>query len=87
MPDKRRLKEGEMFCRVTDEPVVVVKYPPEKPGNGVEDKTDTTCGLVRRGWRRSQKRRWLRRGEVHLKVPQIRWNRLAENKPPDGAGK
>jgi hypothetical protein len=49
LPDKRRLKEGETFCRVADEPVVVVKYPPEKPGNGVEDKTDTTCGPVRRG--------------------------------------
>lgn len=57
-----------MFCRVADERVVVLKCPPVKPGNGVEEKTDTTCGKVRRGCRRCQKRRQLRRREVHLKV-------------------
>lgn len=31
-----------MVCRVADEPVVVMKFPPAKPGNGVEEKTETT---------------------------------------------
>jgi hypothetical protein len=46
LPDERKLEEGEMLCRVADEPVVVMKFPPEKPGNGVEEKTETTCNYV-----------------------------------------
>jgi hypothetical protein len=30
---------------VADEPVVVLKFQPEKPGDGVEDKTETTGSL------------------------------------------
>jgi hypothetical protein len=52
LPDERRLEEGEMLCRVADEPVVVMKFPPVKPGNGVEEKTETTCSHDCRGcWR------------------------------------
>lgn len=35
-----------MLCRVADEPVVVLKSLPEKPGNGVEDKTKMICSRV-----------------------------------------
>ena len=31
-----------MRCEVADEPVVVMKSRPVKPGNGVEEKTGTT---------------------------------------------
>ena len=31
-----------MRCEVADEPVVVMKSRPVKPGNGVEDKTEMT---------------------------------------------
>jgi len=48
LPDKRKLKEGERLCRVADEPVVVLKFPPVKPGNSVEDKTEMICGKVHR---------------------------------------
>ena len=57
-----------MLCRVVDDPVVVSKFPPVKPGNGEEDKTEMTCDLSLQGLTESQKRRWLRRGEVYLKV-------------------
>lgn len=35
-----------MWCEVADDPVVVKKSRPEKPGNRVEDKTATTSSLV-----------------------------------------
>lgn len=35
-----------MRCKVADEPVVVMKSRPVKPGNGVEDKTETTRWLL-----------------------------------------
>jgi len=54
LPDEKRFKKGRMPCRVADEPVVVMKFPPMKPGNGVEDKTEMTCGQVRRGRRRAK---------------------------------
>ena len=47
-PNKRKLKAGEMLCRVADESVVVLKFPPTKPGNGVEGKTEMTCDSVHR---------------------------------------
>jgi len=62
--DKRRLKEDETPCRVADDPVVVLNSRPKKPGNRVEEKTERTGTLVCWGWRRCQKRRQLRRGEV-----------------------
>ena len=31
-------------CEVADEPVVVMKFRPMKPGNSVEEKTGTTTG-------------------------------------------
>ncbi len=31
-----------MRCGVSDEPIVVMKSRPMKPGNGVEDKTEMT---------------------------------------------
>jgi len=54
LPDEKRFKKGETLCRVADEPVVVLKFPPVKPGNGVEDKTEMTCGQVRRGCRKAK---------------------------------
>lgn len=76
-----------MLCRVADEPVVVSKFPPEKPGNGVEDKTEMTCNISLLGLTESQKRRWLRRGEVYLKVLKPIEIGALENKPPDEVGK
>ena len=35
-----------MRCRVSDEPIVVMKSRPVKPGNGVEDKTEMTRRLL-----------------------------------------
>ncbi len=35
-----------MTCRVADEPVVVMKSRPVKPGNSVEDKTGMTASTV-----------------------------------------
>jgi hypothetical protein len=35
-----------MRCEVADDPVVVSKSRPEKPGNRVEDKTATTFGVT-----------------------------------------
>ena len=39
-------------CEVADEPVVVMKFRPEKPGNSVEEKTGMTTGggPVGLGW-------------------------------------
>ena len=34
-------------CKVADDSVVVTKSRPEKAGNSLEEKTGTTCGLVR----------------------------------------
>lgn len=39
---------------MADEPVVVMKFPPVKPGNGVEEKTETTCILEYRGCREAK---------------------------------
>ena len=49
MFDKRQLKENTMRCEVADEPVVVKKSRPVKPGNSVEDKTEMTRWLVHLG--------------------------------------
>jgi hypothetical protein len=35
-----------MWCEVAEDPVVVSKLRPEKPGNRVEEKTATTSDLV-----------------------------------------
>ena len=43
---KRQLKKWPMWCEVADDPVVVSKSRPEKPGNRVEEKTAMTSGLV-----------------------------------------
>lgn len=87
LTDKRRLKSCKMLCRVADEPVVVLKSPPVKAGNGVEDKTETTHSQVCRGLTASQKHRQLRRGEVYLKVLELMRMGYWENKPPDEVGK
>ena len=42
---KRQLKKEPTRCEVADDPVVVRKSQPEKPGNRVEDKTAMTSGL------------------------------------------
>ena len=42
---KKRLKKPRMRCGVADDPVVVLKFQPEKHGDGVEDKTETTGGI------------------------------------------
>jgi len=39
---KRQLKKKSKRCEVADDPVVVIKSWPVKPGNRVEDKTATT---------------------------------------------
>ena len=43
---KRQLKKKLTRCEVADDPVVVSKLRPEKPGNRVEEKTATTSDLV-----------------------------------------
>ena len=49
MLDERKLEESGMRCEVADEPVVVLKSRPVKPGNGVEDKTERTRWFL--AWR------------------------------------
>jgi len=39
---------------VADEPVVVMKFPPQKPGNGVEEKTGVTCIFIYRDCREAK---------------------------------
>ncbi len=46
---KRQLKKKPTRCEVADDPVVVRKSRPEKPGNRVEEKTAMTSGLVLAG--------------------------------------
>ncbi len=48
---KRQLKKKLTRCEVADDPVVVSKSRPMKPGNRVEDKTVMTSGLVQAGGR------------------------------------
>ena len=43
---KRQLKKKLTRCEVAEDPVVVSKSRPEKPGNRVEGKTVTTSDLV-----------------------------------------
>jgi len=50
-----------MRCQVADEPIVVMKTRPMKPGNGVEGKTELTRWLLPGGCR-CQKRRQLAKG-------------------------
>ena len=38
-----------MWCGVSDEPIVVMKSQPAKPGNSVEGKTEMTRWLVHLG--------------------------------------
>ena len=40
--DKPKGKSAAKQCGVADEPVVVMKFRPLKPGDGVEDKTEMT---------------------------------------------
>ncbi len=40
----QEVTQGYCWCEVADEPVVVSKARPVKPGNGVEDKTRLTIG-------------------------------------------
>ncbi len=57
-----------MYCRKSDESVVVIKFRPMKASNGAEGKTGMTMYLVTLGRRRCQKRRRLRREEVQKKI-------------------
>jgi len=43
---KRQLKKTLTWCEVADDPVVVSKSWPVKPGNRVEDKTAMTSDLI-----------------------------------------
>jgi hypothetical protein len=54
---------------MADESVVVNKFRPEKASNGGEDKTGTTVHTVALGYRKCQKRLYLRRDEVQKKLP------------------
>jgi hypothetical protein len=51
---KRQLKKELTRCEVADDPVVVRKSWPEKPGNRVEGKTATTSGSVQTSGRLSK---------------------------------
>ena len=51
-------------CEVADEPVVVMKFQPMKPGNSVEDKTETTTGTSAVGLMQAKSGIKMRRGEV-----------------------
>ncbi|WP_156684040.1 MULTISPECIES: hypothetical protein [unclassified Vibrio] len=44
-----------VWCEVADESVVVSKAQPEKPSNGVEDKTELTVSIMSGGALTSQK--------------------------------
>lgn len=69
-----------MLCRVADEPVVVLKFPPKKPGNGVEGKTEMTRGLVREGRRRAKSAGGCK-GVKFIRKSRKPFERAAENKP------
>lgn len=70
---------------MADEPVVVMKFPPMKPGNGVEEKTGMTCILVYRGCRRSKAPAIVKGGSL-FKVLETTGQSTFGNKPPDEAG-
>ena len=55
-------------CEVADEPVVVMKSQPVKPGNSVEDKTETTTGMNAVGLVQAKSDIKMRRGEVNIEV-------------------
>jgi hypothetical protein len=59
--------QGDCWCEVADEPVVVIKVQPMKASNGVEGKTEPTINIVFDGVNRRQKLDGLRRGEVFFK--------------------
>ncbi|OOF31122.1 hypothetical protein, partial [Salinivibrio costicola] len=48
--------QGERWCEVADESVVVSKARPKKASNGVEEKTELTIGTASDGAPFSQKR-------------------------------
>jgi hypothetical protein len=52
-------------CEVADEPVVVMKSQPMKPGNSVEDKTETTTGMSAVSLMQAKSGIKMRRGEVN----------------------
>lgn len=67
---------------MADEPVVVMKSRPEKPGNSVEDKTGMTVSKTG-GADVSQKPHRLRRGEVYSKAPGNCLEKKSERKSLD----
>ncbi len=51
----QEVTQGKYWCEVADESVVVSKARPEKPSNGVEEKTELTISIVSDGASTSQK--------------------------------
>ena len=75
-----------MLFRVADEPVVVMKFPPMKPGNGAEEKTETTCSKVYRDCR-EPKATAIAKGRSLSKSLGSHCAEHVGNKLPDEAGK
>ncbi len=74
-----------MLCRVADEPVVVMKFPPTKPGNGVEEKTGMICILICRDCGRPKAPAIAKGGSLFEVLETTEQNAFG-NKPPDEAG-
>ena len=65
---KMKVKINLMRCRVADDSVVVSKPFPVKAGNSLEDKIKVTLCIVIKRYEKCQKRSYLRRDEVYLKI-------------------
>ena len=74
-----------MRCRVADDPGVVMKFPPMKPGNGVEGKTGMTC-ILYTGISGKPKAPGIAKGGSSLKSLGRHEVESVGNKPPDEAG-
>ena len=63
--------QGNRWCEVADDPVVVSKVGPVKASNGVEVKTRLTLASMCKGASCCQKHSELRRGEAYFKTVMI----------------
>lgn len=73
-------------CEVADESVVVMKSRPEKAGNRLEEKTGTTCGLVRRGHGDPKGFMVAKGGSSFQDLRKGKWRNCPSTKSPGRAG-
>lgn len=82
-PEQGETQAEVTGCEVADEPVVVRKFRPVKPGNSVEDKTGMTADLVQR---RHEHARVCEGVKLIIIAEQYSGTRLTGHELRDGAG-